>query len=156
MCAKRYIFPNFPVVIGRNCSLTPLFLHFVTFLKSKLHILVLCVAIEYDGVYTGKNSRERDMVLAILIGAAAGFIGFVPLFVSLRLSRRSSSIEPLTAGLYGLSGVFVSLIILVVALIICSQVARTFILPFGIAEMLVLIVSTGVYVVYKNKPSTHK
>lgn len=90
------------------------------------------------------------MALAIVIGAFAGLIGFIPLFVALRLSRRSTSTQALNAALYGLAGVFVSLVVLIVELIVCAQVARPLVLPFGIAEMLALIVSTAVYVVYKN------
>ena len=86
------------------------------------------------------------MALAILIGAGAGLLGFIPLFIALRLSRRSASATALNAALYGLAGVSVSLVVLIVELI----VARPLVLPFGIAEMLALIVSTAAYVVYKN------
>ena len=96
------------------------------------------------------------MALAIVIGAVAGLIGFIPLFVALRLSRRSASATALNAALYGLAGVFVSLIVLVVELIVCAQVARSLVLPFGIAEMLALIVSTALYVVYKNGLGTRR
>lgn len=43
-----------------------------------------------------------------------------------------------------------SLVVLIAELIACAIVARPLVLPFGIAEMLVLIASTAVYVVYKN------
>lgn len=90
------------------------------------------------------------MLAAIAAGIVAGIIGFLPLFISLRLARRSDSISAMSMGLYGLAGTFVSLIIVIVAMIICAQVAREFILPFGIAEIAALIVSTSLYVVYKN------
>ncbi len=90
------------------------------------------------------------MLAAVAAGIAAGIVGFLPLFVSLRLSRRSESLSAMSLGLYGLAGVFISLIIVAVALIVCAQVARSVILPFGIAEILALIVSTSLYVVYKN------
>lgn len=56
----------------------------------------------------------------------------------------------MSTGLYGLAGTFVSLIIVAVALIICAVTNRSVVLPFGIAEIVALIVSTSVYVVYKN------
>lgn len=56
----------------------------------------------------------------------------------------------MSAGLYGLAGVFVSLIIVAVALIVCAVVSRDSVLPFAIAEILALILSTSAYVVYKN------
>ena len=82
------------------------------------------------------------MLAAIAAGIVAGIIGFLPLFISLRLARRSDSISAMSMGLYGLAGTF--------AMIICAQVARESILPFGIAEIAALIVSTSLYVVYKN------
>lgn len=90
------------------------------------------------------------MLAAVAAGIAAGIIGFLPLFVSLRLARRSDSISPMSMGLYGLAGVFVSLIIVAVALILCAVLARDVVLPFGVAEILALILSTSLYVVYKN------
>lgn len=90
------------------------------------------------------------MLAAVAAGIVAGLIGFLPLFVSLRLARRSTSTSAMSAGLYGLAGVFVSLIIVAAALIICAVVARESVLPFGIAEIVALIVSTSIYVVYKN------
>ena len=88
------------------------------------------------------------MAAAIALGILAGIAGFIPLFIALRLSRNSTS--PLSAGLYGLGGFFVSLIVVAVALIICAVVAREMVLPFAVAEILTLVVVTSIYVVYKN------
>ena len=84
------------------------------------------------------------MAAAIALGILAGIAGFIPLFIALRLS------SPLSAGLYGLGGFFVSLIVVAVALIICAVVAREMVLPFAVAEILTLVVVTSIYVVYKN------
>ena len=83
------------------------------------------------------------MTAAIALGILAGIAGFIPLFIALRLSRKSTSTSPLSAGLYGLGGFFVSLII-------CAVVAREMVLPFAVAEILTLVVVTSIYVVYKN------
>lgn len=90
------------------------------------------------------------MVLAIVLGIVAGFAGFIPLFIALRLSRRSTSTSPLSAGLYGLAGFFVSMVVVAVALIVCALVARDMVVPFAIAEIVTLIAATSIYVVYKN------
>ena len=87
------------------------------------------------------------MLAPVAAGIAAGIIGFLPLFISLRLARRSTSLSAMSAGLYG---TFVSLIVVAVALIVCAMVARDVVLPFGVAEIVALIVSTSAYVVYKN------
>ena len=86
------------------------------------------------------------MLAPVAAGIAAGIIGFLPLFISLRLARRSTSLSAMSAGLYGLAGTFV----VAVALIVCAMVARDVVLPFGVAEIVALIVSTSAYVVYKN------
>ena len=90
------------------------------------------------------------MGVAIVLGIIAGFVGFLALFAALRLSRRSTSTSPLNAGLYGLGGSCVSLLIVAVALIICAITAREMVIPFAIAEIVVLIVATVIYVLYKN------
>lgn len=96
------------------------------------------------------SKRKMRMVQAIVLGIVAGVAGFLPLFAALRLSRRSASTSALNAGLYGLGGTFVSLIILIVAMILCATFARASVLPFGIAEIASIIVVTSVYVLYKN------
>lgn len=90
------------------------------------------------------------MFLAILAGIGAGIVGFLPLYASMRLSKRSLSLSTANTALHGLGGVCVSLVVLVVELIICAKVARGMVLPFGLAEMLALIVSTSVYAMMRN------
>ena len=63
--------------------------------------------------------------MPIVLGALAGAFGFAPIFLSMRLSRRSASQAALTIGLYGL-------------------------VPFVVAEGIVFLGATLAYVVYKN------
>lgn len=93
------------------------------------------------------------MAVAIVAGVIAGFIGFVPLFMSLRLSRKHPSASVANAALYGLGGVCVSLVIAAALLIACAMLARAYVLPFGIAEIAALVLSTAVYVARQNAPS---
>ena len=90
------------------------------------------------------------MVAAILIGAITGFVGFLPLFAALRLARKQPSVSIANAALYGLGGTFVSLVVVAVALIVCAIVARPSVFPFGMAEIVSLIVCTAAYVWRKN------
>jgi hypothetical protein len=90
------------------------------------------------------------MALAIALGALAGIVGFLPLFAALRLARRSESTQVLTTGMYGLGGSCVSLLLVAIALILCAVVDRSMVVPFAVAEVVVLIVTTSAYVVYKN------
>ena len=68
--------------------------------------------------------------MPILFGALTGLLGFVPLFLAFRLARKHPSTNTLTFGLFGLGGVFVSLILLVVGLIICAMTARDGLVAF--------------------------
>lgn len=88
--------------------------------------------------------------MLIVLGIVAGLLGFVPLFASLRLSRRSTSTQALTIGLYGLVGVCISLVVLVAALIACAMLARDGLVAFTVAEGVVFLACTIAYVVYKN------
>lgn len=90
------------------------------------------------------------MIAAVVLGIVAGIAGFIPLFVALRLSRRSTSTSPLNAGLFGLGGFFVSLVVVAIALIVCAVVSRESVIPFAVAEIVTLIAATSIYVVYKN------
>ena len=75
--------------------------------------------------------------MLIALGIMTGILGFLPLFLSLRLSRRSTSTHALTIGLYGLAGVAISLVILVAGLIACAMLARDGLVGFVVAEGIV-------------------
>ena len=84
------------------------------------------------------------------LGILTGILGFLPFYVSLKLSRRSTSVAPMTIGLYGLGGALISLIILAGLLIACAMLARESLVPFAVAEIVVFLGCTIAYVVYKN------
>lgn len=88
--------------------------------------------------------------MLIVLGIATGVLGFLPLFLSLRLSRRSTSMHALAIGLYGLAGVAISLVILVAGLIACAMLARDGLVGFVVAEGVVFLACTIAFVVYKN------
>lgn len=93
---------------------------------------------------------ETGMVIAVICGIVAGLLGFLPLFVATRMARKSESTQSITLGLYGLGGTCVSLIVVAALLIVCAVVNRPMVAPFAIAEILTLVISTSIYVVYKN------
>lgn len=88
--------------------------------------------------------------MLIVLGIATGVLGFLPLFLSLRLSRRSTSMHALAIGLYGLAGVAISLVILIAGLIACAMLARDGLVGFVVAEGVVFLTCTIAFVVYKN------
>ncbi len=94
--------------------------------------------------------------MLIMLGVLTGILGFLPLFLSLRLSRRSTSTQALTVGLYGLAGVVISLVVLIASLLACAMLARDGLVSFVIAEGVVFLGSTIVYFVYKNALAKRK
>ena len=91
------------------------------------------------------------MAVAILVGLCVGFVGFLPLYFALNATRKSLDSAIMKLALVGLGAFLMSLVVLAVALLICSKVAHDMLLPFGAAEVAMLIASTIAYVVYKNR-----
>ena len=87
--------------------------------------------------------------LAIIIGAAVGVLGFLPLFGGLRLSRRATSTSNLGQMGACLLGLLVSFVVLVVACVICAEVARPQTLPFALSAAVALSASAICYGVVK-------
>lgn len=88
--------------------------------------------------------------MLIVLGALVGLLGFLPVLVAMRVTKRSGVTNSLTLGLYGLGGVAVSLVILVVGLITCAYFARDQIIGFAVAEAVLFLGSTIAWVVYRN------
>ena len=88
--------------------------------------------------------------MLIFLGALVGFLGFAPLYLSFRLARKHPSTSTLSLGLYGLGGVSVSLVVLVVGLLLCAVWARDGLVGFAIAEAVVFLGATIGFVVYRN------
>jgi len=86
----------------------------------------------------------------ILVGALAGFLGFLPLVGSANMARRHPSTGTLSFGLYALGGVAISLVILIVSVVACAMVARECLVGFVVAEGVVFLGATIVYVLRRN------
>ena len=86
----------------------------------------------------------------IIIGALAGFLGFLPLVGSANMARRHLSTGTLSFGLYALGGVAISLVILIVSVVACAMVARDGLVAFVVAEGIVFLGATIVYVLRRN------
>lgn len=79
------------------------------------------------------------MVGAIVLGALSGLVGFVPLPVGLRLTKKVTETSNLGhMGLLLLS-VLASFVILFATMFACLSLARDLALPFVLAEAIALI-----------------
>lgn len=85
----------------------------------------------------------------IVAGIIAGLLGFAPLFFAMNMARRSTSTNSLSLGLYGLGGVSISLVILVVALIVVAMNAKDQLVFFAVSEGAVFVGCTIAYFVYR-------
>jgi len=92
------------------------------------------------------------MAVAILLGLCAGFVGFLPMFFALKSYRKvlAGGSTMRLAG-YSLGAFLISLVILAVALFACSKIAHDQLLPFGAAEVVMLLAATIAYVVSTNR-----
>ena len=81
------------------------------------------------------------MIASIVLGAVSGILGFLPLYMGLRLARKATPTSNLGHAGALLLGVLLSFLILVAAFIVCIFVARDLVLPFVLAEVGGLVVS---------------
>ena len=86
------------------------------------------------------------MIAAIVLGAVSGILGFLPLYMGLRLARKATPTSNLGHAGALLLGVLLSFLILVAAFIVCIFVARDLVLPFVLAEVGGLVVSAVAFV----------
>lgn len=81
------------------------------------------------------------MIAAIAVGAISGIIGFLPLYLGLRLARKATPTSNLGHAGALLLGVLLSFLLLIASFVICALVARDLVLPFVLAEVGGLVVS---------------
>ncbi len=94
------------------------------------------------------------MVLAIILGAISGFVGFLPLVFALERTKhnpKTGNFAPMAKLLIGL---FASFAILVICAIVCVAVDKPDILPFVLAEALALCASAIVFGVRSHRGQT--
>ena len=84
------------------------------------------------------------MVLAVVLGILFGVVGFLPLFAGIRIVKKIPATN--TYGFLGLflGCIFISAILLVVPLLVCSKVAHDVAFAMAIAELVVFIALVAV------------
>ena len=91
------------------------------------------------------------MALVVLMGAIAGFVGFLPLWAALKLMQRSADVGMLSTAAKSLGGVFVSLVLLACAMLACSVFAHDYVGVFGAVELVAFVVFSVAYFMRRNK-----
>ncbi len=85
------------------------------------------------------------MIAAIVLGVVCGILGFLPLYMGLRLARKATPTSNLGHAGALLLGLLFSFLILAVAAIVCIVAVRDLVLPFVFAEVGGLVVSAVVF-----------
>ena len=88
------------------------------------------------------------MVLAIVLGALSGVLGFFPLIVGSNLARKATATSNLSHATALLLGVGLSMIFMAVVLVVCIVFARDLVLPFALALVVALTVTAIAYGAY--------
>ena len=86
-----------------------------------------------------------DIVLAIVIGAAIGVVGFVPTFKLAGRARKMMLTNNVGSLGILLLSFLISFIVMIIAIVVCSKIAKDVLLPFVLALVLGLIVTAIVF-----------
>ena len=81
------------------------------------------------------------MAIAILLGAVLGVVGFIPLFIGLRLTRHVTATSNFGYMSILIISLVVSFVLLFVFAILCVAFFRDVALPFALAEAVGLSVA---------------
>lgn len=91
----------------------------------------------------------------VFFGALVGVLAFIPLMLSIKASKNVTKTSNLGYGALLILGVFSSLIVLVVAVLICYFAAKDGLIAFVLAAAITLIlfaIAYGIYtVIARNK-----
>ena len=85
------------------------------------------------------------MAIAILLGAVLGVVGFIPLFIGLRLTKHVTATSNFGYMSILIISLVVSFVLLFVFAILCAMFFRDVALPFALAEAVGLSVCAIVF-----------
>ncbi len=91
------------------------------------------------------------MALAIILGLLSGVVGFAPLFVGLRLTKKVTATSNFGYMSILLLSLVISFVLMFAFAIICVNVAREVALPFVLAEAFALSVMAIVFGVMRTR-----
>ena len=98
--------------------------------------------------------RGRDLILAIVCGLLSGVIGFMPLLVGLRLTRKVTATSNFGHMSILIISLVVSFIVMFALAMLCVAIARDFAMPFVLAEAVALSVVAIVFGIMRSKSNS--
>lgn len=91
------------------------------------------------------------MIIAIICGLLSGVVGFLPLLVGLRLTRKVTSTSNFGHMSILIISLIVSFVIMFALAMLCVVLARDVAIPFVLAEAIALSVAAIVFGVLRTK-----
>lgn len=91
------------------------------------------------------------MVLAIILGALAGVLGFLPLFIGLRIARRVTTTSNFSHMSILIIALIASFILMFALAIVCVSVARDVAIFFVLAEAVALSIAAIVFGIMRSR-----
>ena len=81
------------------------------------------------------------MILAIVCGVLSGVVGFIPLFIGLRLSRKATAASNFGHMSILILSLIISFIVMFGLAMLCIAIARDYAIPFVLSEAIALSVA---------------
>lgn len=94
---------------------------------------------------------NEDMALAIILGLLSGVVGFAPLFIGLRLTKRVTATSNFGYMSILLIALVVSFALMFAFAIVCVNVAREVAIPFVLAEAFALSIMAIVFGIMRTR-----
>lgn len=92
-----------------------------------------------------KGDEYLNTIIAVIAGVIGGLLGAVPFYAARKKAKAKLKTDGVGGIMIGLVATVVSFLIMVVELVICSLVARDYLLPFAISVIVVFILAMAVY-----------
>lgn len=89
------------------------------------------------------------MIVAIVLGVAAGVVGFIPLIIGLQLSKKVTRTSNFGHASILLLAIVASFVLLIVLAMLCVVVARDLAFPFVLAEAIAMSLSATGFGIYR-------
>lgn len=109
------------------------------------------VAARISRVKRHETLRGEGLVGAVILGLLSGIVGFAPLLVGLRLTKRVTATSNFGHMSILIISLIVSFVLMFALAMLCVAFARDYALPFVLAEALALSVTAIVFGIMRSK-----
>ena len=98
--------------------------------------------------------RGRDLIIAIVCGLLSGVVGFMPLLVGLRMTKKVTATSNFGHMSILIISLIVSFVVMFALAMLCVAFARDYAMPFVLAEAVALSVVAIVFGIMRSKSNS--